>query len=161
MPEPPFFPSLNLTAYAGYNAFASAVLFNPGSAVFGVIGGMTAPLLNRKKIKADYAYKIAEGKAALYHYQKTALTAYQEVTDHLQGMENHRRYYEWKAQEVQALQNALQAANDLYWVGRANYLEVITAQRSVLDAELELAVAKKNIYLSEVNLYRALGGGWR
>ena len=57
--------------------------------------------------------------------------------------------------------HTIRVANDLYLVGRASYLEVITAQRNVLEAELQLAVSKKDIYLSEVNLYRALGGGWR
>lgn len=156
-----FFPSLTLTPYVGYNSFKTALLFNPQSAVFGIIGGITAPVLNRKKIKADYAQRIAEGKVALYSYKKTVLSAYNEVLNNLQGMENYSKYFELKQQEVTALHNAIQVANDLYLVGRASYLEVITAQRDALNAELELATAKKNIYLSEVNLYRALGGGWR
>jgi multidrug efflux system outer membrane protein len=156
-----FFPSLTLTPYVGYNSFKTALLFNPSSAVFGIIGGLTAPVLNRKRIKADYEYKIAEGTAALYNYQKAVLSGYREVMDNLQGMENYSKYFDLKKQQVQSLNNAVAVSNDLYLVGRASYLEVITAQRNVLDAELELADAKKNIYLSEVNLYRALGGGWR
>jgi multidrug efflux system outer membrane protein len=156
-----FFPTLTLTPYAGYNAFKTALLFNPGSAVFGIIGGLTAPVLNRKRIKADYNTKLAEAKIALSNYQKAALSGYKEVMDNLNGMQNYAQYYQQKQQEVTALQNAVSVANDLYLVGRASYLEVITAQRNVLDAELQLAVSKKDIYLSEVNLYRALGGGWR
>jgi len=156
-----FFPALTLTPYVGYNAFKAALLFNPGSAVFGVIGGLTAPVLNRKKIKAEYNTKVAEAKIALSNYQKTALTGYKEVMDNLKGMENYANYYKLKTQEVSALRNAVSVADDLYLVGRASYLEVITAQRNVLDAELELAVSKKDIYLSQVNLYRALGGGWK
>lgn len=156
-----FFPTLTLTPYVGYNAFKTALLFNPSSAVFGLIGGLTAPVLNRKKIKAEYNTKLAEAKIALSNYQKTALTGYKEVMDNLKGMENYAQYYTHKQEEVTALRNAVSVANDLYLVGRASYLEVITAQRSVLDAELELAVSKKDIYLSEVNLYRALGGGWK
>lgn len=156
-----FFPTLTLTPYVGYNAFKAALLFNPASAVFGIVGGLTAPVLNRKKIKAQYNTKLAEARIALSNYQKTALIGYKEVMDNLKGMENYAKYYEMKQQEVTALRNAVAVANDLYLVGRASYLEVITAQRNVLDAELELAVSKKNIYLSKVNLYRALGGGWK
>lgn len=156
-----FFPTLTLTPYVGYNAFKTALLFNPGSAVFGLIGGVTAPVLNRKRIKADYNTRVAEAHIALANYQKAALAGYKEVLDNLNGMENYTKYYRLKQEEVTALRNAVAVANDLYLVGRANYLEVITAQRNVLDAELQLAVSKKDIYLSEVNLYRALGGGWR
>ncbi|MFD0793781.1 TolC family protein [Mucilaginibacter litoreus] len=156
-----FFPSLTLSPYVGYNSFRAALLFDPGSAVYGLIGGLTAPLLNRGRIKADYAYKIAQGKEALYNYQKTVLAGYQEVMNNLKGMENYSQYFTHKQQQVTALKNAVDVANDLYVVGRATYLEVITAQRDVLDAELELANTKKNIFITDVNLYRALGGGWR
>jgi len=156
-----FFPSLTLTPYAGYNAFKAALLFNPASAVFGIMGGLTAPVLNREKIKADYNYKLAEGKTALYNYQKTTLTGYREVLDHLKGMENYGKYFELKQGETSALRNAVSVANDLYLVGRASYLEVITAQGNLLKAELEMAIAKKDIYLANVGLYRALGGGWK
>lgn len=156
-----FFPSLTLSPYVGFNSFASSLLFNPGSFVYGIVGGVTAPIFNRRQIKADYARTIAEGKQALYSYQKTILTGFQEVMNGLKGVENYQKYYEQKQQEVQALTNAVDVANDLYLVGRANYLEVITAQRSVLDAELELANTRKNIFINSVNLYRSVGGGWR
>ena len=156
-----FFPALTINAYGGYNAFSGALLFNPASAVYGIVGGLTAPLLNRKRVKADYEYKVAEAKAALYDYQKTIIGGYQEVMNSLRGMDNFRRYYQFKQEEVTALNNAVSVSRDLYLVGRATYLEVITAQKNVLDAELQLAVTKKNIFLNEVNLYRSLGGGWR
>jgi len=156
-----FFPSLTINAYGGYNAFRGALLFDPASAVYGIVGGLTAPLLNRRRVKADYEYKVAEAKAALYDYQKTIIGGYQEVMNSLRGMDNFRRYYQFKQEEVTALNNAVSVSRDLYLVGRATYLEVITAQKNVLDAELQLAVTKKNIFLNEVSLYRALGGGWR
>ncbi|TWR25512.1 efflux transporter outer membrane subunit [Mucilaginibacter achroorhodeus] len=156
-----FFPSLNLSPYTGYNAFKGALLFNPGSAVYGLLADVTAPVLNRGRLKAEYASRIAEGKAALFNYQKTVLNGYQEVINNLKGMENYSKYFDQKKLEVSALKNAVSVANDLYLVGRANYLEVITAQRDVLTAELELANIKRDIFISEVNLYRALGGGWR
>jgi len=156
-----FFPSLNLSAYTGYNAFKTALLFNPGSIAYGLSGGLTAPIFNRRAIRADYARSIAEGRQALYAYQKTILTSLREVTNSLKGMENYQRFYALKQQEVASLNNAVSVANDLYLVGRASYLEVITAQRNVLDAELEMTNAKASIFLNAVNLYRSVGGGWR
>ncbi len=156
-----FFPSLNLSAYTGYNAFKTALLFDPGSIAYGVTGGLAAPIFNRRAIKADYDRSIAEGRQALYTYQKTILTGFREVTNSLKGMDNYSRLYELKNQEVMSLNNAVSVANDLYLVGRASYLEVITAQRNVLDAELEMTNAKASIFLNAVSLYRSVGGGWR
>lgn len=156
-----FFPSLTISPYVGFNAFASSLLFNSGSFTYGILGGITAPIFNRKLIKADYDRTVAQGKQALYSYQKTVLNSYQEVFNSLKSIENYKQMYNQKQQEVQALNNAVSVANDLYLVGRANYLEVITAQRNVLDAELELANTKKNIFIGAINLYRSVGGGWK
>ena len=156
-----FFPSLTLSPYVGFNSFSSSLLFNPGSFVYGIIGGLTAPIFNRKLIKADFNRTVAQSKQALYSYQKTVLNSYQEVFNSLKSIENYSNMYDQKQQEVEALNNAVAVANDLYLVGRANYLEVITAQRNVLDAELELANTKKNIFVGAINLYRSVGGGWK
>jgi multidrug efflux system outer membrane protein len=156
-----FFPSLTISPYVGFNAFASSLLFNSGSFTYGILGGITAPIFNRKLIKANYNRTVAEGKQALYSYQKTVLNSYQEVFNSLKSIENYKQMYTQKQQEVEALNNAVSVANDLYLVGRANYLEVITAQRNVLDAELELANTKKNIFIGAINLYRSVGGGWK
>lgn len=156
-----FFPSLTLTPYVGFNAFKTALLFNGGSLAYGAAGSLMAPIFNRNAIKADYERTIAEGRVALYDYQKTVLAAFQEVTGSLKGIRNYTDYYQLKQQEAESLHNAVGVANDLYLVGRASYLEVITAQRSVLDAELEVTAARKSIFLQAVALYRSVGGGWR
>jgi len=156
-----FFPSLTLSPYVGFNAFSSSLLFNSGSLAYGLLGGITAPIFNRKLIKAEYGRTAAQGKQALYNYQKTVLSSYQEVLNSLKSIENYKQMYVHKQEEVQALNNAVEVANDLYLVNRANYLEIITAQRNVLDAELELANTKKNIFIGAINLYRSVGGGWK
>lgn len=156
-----YFPQLTLSPYVGYNAFKASLLFNPGSLAYGILGGLTTPIFNRRLVKRDYAQTIAQGRQALYTYQKTILESFREVMNSLNGIENYTEFYKQKQQEVEALNNAVSVANDLYLVGRASYLEVITAQRNVLDAELELANTKKNIFISAVNLYRSVGGGWK
>ncbi|HTI90048.1 MAG TPA: efflux RND transporter permease subunit [Puia sp.] len=156
-----FFPSLTISPYVGYNAFKPSLLFNSTSIAYGIIAGLTAPVFNRNAIKADYERTIAEGRIALYDYQRRVLTGFMEVTNSLKGIRNFTGYYELKQQEAASLNNAVEVANDLYKVGRASYLEVITAQRSVLDAELEVNSAKKSILLRTIDLYRSVGGGWR
>ncbi|GAB2703215.1 TolC family protein [Mucilaginibacter koreensis] len=155
-----FFPTVTLSASAGYNSFNAGLLFNPASLAYGIVGGLTAPIFNRKLIRADYERTVAQGNQALYNYQKTILISFQEVVNSMKSIENYTQMYKRKQEEVQALNNAVSISNDLYLVNRANYLEIITAQRNVLEAELEMANIKKNIFIGTINLYRAVGGGW-
>ena len=64
------------------------------------------------------------------------------------------------AQSRLTLSDAVNIANDLYMAGYANYLEVITAQKNALEAELGVVKTRKQLFFSVVNLYRSLGGGW-
>jgi outer membrane protein TolC len=120
-----------------------------------------APVLNRQSIKADHARALAEGRLAWMDYEKTVLAGYQEVENSLRGINNYNGYLQLKQKEAESLNKAVAVANDLYLVGKASYLEVITAQRSVLDAELEVTGARKELLIQIVTLYRGLGGGWR
>jgi len=156
-----FFPSLTLTPYVGYNAFKASLLFDGGSLVWGAAAGLLAPMINRQALKADYARSVAGGRVALMEYQKAISGGFREVVNSLKGIHNYTEYYRLKEQEAESLRQAVAVANDLYLVGRASYLEVITAQRSVLDAELEVTGARKEILLHTVALYRGVGGGWR
>ena len=155
-----FLPSLTLSPYVGYNAFRGSLLFNPGSFAFGILGGITAPVFNGNRIKSEYAIANAENKQAVYNYQKVILNSFSEVVTQLSRIENNEKMFALKDQEFNELNSAVSTALDLYLSGYANYLEIITAQKGVLDAELELAVTKKEIFLATVDLYRALGGGW-
>jgi HAE1 family hydrophobic/amphiphilic exporter-1 len=156
-----FFPSLVLSPYVGFNAFRLASVFDGSSLVYGVAGSLLAPVLNRQGIRADHARAVAEGQVALYGYRKVVMGGYQEVVNSLAGIRNYSDFYRLKQQEASALNQAVATANDLYLVGKASYLEVITAQRSVLDAELEVTGARKEVLLHIVSLYRGVGGGWR
>ncbi|WP_375446642.1 TolC family protein [uncultured Fibrella sp.] len=155
-----FLPSLNLSAYAGLNAFRTAVLFNPGSIAAGLLGGLTAPVFNRRFLKANYSQSVAQSREAFYRYRQTVQTGFSEVVTSLRGVENYRSVADLQAQEVAVLGQAVSTSNDLFATGYASYLEVITAQRSVLEAELSLINTKRAQYLALTDLYRSLGGGW-
>lgn len=155
-----FLPSLNLTAYVGLNAFRTGVLFNPASIAAGLLGGLSAPILNQRFVKANYQQSVAQSRESLYRYQQSILTGFSEVTTSLRGVENHRSVADLQAQEVAVLEQAVSTSNDLFRGGYASYLEVITAQRSVLEAELALITTKQSQFLALTDLYRALGGGW-
>ncbi len=155
-----FLPSLNLTPYAGVNAFRPEVLLNPASIAAGVVGGLVAPVFNRRLLKGNLLISQAQSREAYYGYQRAILTGVSEVVSSLRGLENYRTVADIQTQEVAVLRQAADISDELFGTGYATYLEVITAQRSVLEAELSLINTKRTQFLSLVDLYRALGGGW-
>jgi NodT family efflux transporter outer membrane factor (OMF) lipoprotein len=155
-----FLPSLTLTPYLGLNAFRADLLFNPNSVVFGVLGGLTGPLINRAAFRADLRRAAAGRNETYYRYQQALQTGYRDVVIGLRGLENYRSIVDLRAREAAQLRSAIATSNELYLAGYASYLEVVTAQRSSLDAELNLAEARRDQLLQGILLYQALGGGW-
>jgi HAE1 family hydrophobic/amphiphilic exporter-1 len=155
-----FLPSLTITPYLGFNSFNAGLLFNtPASVAYGILGGVSAPLLNKKQLQSQYNISNAAGMSAFYQYRQSVINGYQEVISALGQLRNGQEAYTLKMAEVQMLKDGVSTANDLYATGYANYLEVITAQKSVLEAELALAGSRKDLFLGTITLYRALGGG--
>lgn len=155
-----FLPSLNLSPYVGFNAFKAGLLFDPGSFVYGAAAGLTAPLLAKRQLKGEYNIAGAQNKEAVYNYQKALLSGFSEVVTNLRKIENNTSLFNLKKEEVKELSNAVATAKELYLAGYANYLEVITAQKGVLEAEIQLTENKKQLFQAHIILYRSLGGGW-
>lgn len=156
-----FFPSLTINSFIGLQSFKAAFLFTtPESIAFNLLGGLSAPLLNRNQLKGIYKRATAEQMAAFYSYQQTVLIGFGEVVNSLKGIENFTEQSEFKKQEATMLQQAVASSNDLFVAGYATYLEVVTAQERVLEAELALTAVKKRQFAYLIQLYRALGGGW-
>jgi len=151
-------PSFSLDGYTGFNAFKLPLLFSPGSLASGVLGGLTAPIFNRGALKNGSRIASAAQLGAFYNYQKSILQGYQEVVTQLSAIDNYKSAYQLKAGEVKELKTALSTANELYLAGYASYLEVIVAQGSMLNAEIEQISLKRDSYTALINLYRALGG---
>lgn len=156
-----FYPSLGISAGAGFQSFKSAYLFKtPESILYNIAGDLVAPLINRNAIRAEYNSANARQIQSLFEYERTILNAYVEVTNQLSLMDNLQKGYSMKSDQVSALNRSIEVSNDLFRSARADYLEVLMTQRDVLEAKLELVEAKKQQYNAVVNLYRDLGGGW-
>jgi multidrug efflux system outer membrane protein len=156
-----FYPSLTITGGMGYQAFKPNLLFNPQSVAFNLIGGLTAPLLNRSAIKASFNKANAYQVEILYSYQSTILNAYLEVNTEMIRITNLKELLKLKTEETKELNNSIEIASDLFRFGRANYLEVLTVQQNALQAELDLIESQKQQFKTIVNVYKALGGGWK
>jgi NodT family efflux transporter outer membrane factor (OMF) lipoprotein len=157
-----FYPSFFITGGIGFQAFRTSLLFNiPESFVFNAIGSLTAPLVNRNAIKAEFKATSALQVEALLNYQRSILTAYVEVYNELNKLNTLQRVYRLKSEEVNTLAQAIETSTDLFKTGRATYLEVLLTQQNLLDAKLNFIDVRRNQFMSTVNIYKALGGGWR
>lgn len=155
------FPSVSLSGYLAFNAFNGNLLFTAASLGNQLLGGVTAPLFQHRQLRTQYLVRTAEQKAAFYHYQKVAINAYQEVANHLFGIESYKKLIALKKEEVIALDKGVGISEDLYLTGYATYLEIVAAQKSKLEAQLELLNFQMNRIHNHIDLYKSLGGGWQ
>jgi NodT family efflux transporter outer membrane factor (OMF) lipoprotein len=157
-----FYPSLDISAAVGVDAFKPSYLFTfPESILYSLAGDLAAPLINRNAIKAEFASANARQLQALYNYDRTVLNAYLEVSNQLSKIENLQKGYDLKSQQVEALNTSIDVSNDLFKSARVDYFEVLMTQRDALEAKLELVDTKKEQLNAAVHVYRDLGGGWK
>ncbi|WP_292010221.1 efflux transporter outer membrane subunit [Chryseobacterium sp.] len=156
------YPSLKITANGGVNSFRFDNWFQIPASLFGsALGGITQPIFQKRQLKTDLEVAKIQREKNVLTFRQAVLNAVGEVSDALVSNEN-LKVQEQKAEEqVQTLKDGIKSAQMLYKGGMANYLEVITAQGNSLQAELNLASVKRQRLSSIVDLYRALGGGWK
>ncbi len=157
-----FYPSVGISASVGYNAFNPTYFFkSPESMLYSLAGDLAAPLINRNAIKATYYSANAKQIQAVYNYERTILNAYVEVMNQLAKINNMQQSYDLKSKQVVALTKSVDISNDLFKSARADYMEVLLTQRDALEAKFELIETQKQKLNATVNIYQALGGGWR
>jgi NodT family efflux transporter outer membrane factor (OMF) lipoprotein len=154
-----FFPRVDITAGVGYQAFNPKYLFVPEALIYNVAGNLVAPLINKKAIQAEYMSANARQLQSVYNYQRTILNAFTEVINRMSMIENYSKSIEFKKQQLQSLEASVTAANNLYQNARAEYVEVLLAQRDLMDARMVLIETKQQQLSAIVNAYQALGGG--
>ncbi len=157
-----FYPSLNISGSLGFQSYQAALLFSsPQSIAYSLLGSLVTPLINRSAIKATFKSANAFQQETLYNYQKNILNGYVEVYNEMARIKNLEKIAELKTGEVLALTKAIDVSDVLFKTGRANYLEVLAAQKGALESKLELVNVKQRQFNTVVNIYKALGGGWR
>lgn len=156
-----FYPSLSIDAALGYRSFnIEHLVWTPDSLFYSLAGNLTAPLLNRKAIVAQYRTANALQIRAVLNYERTLLQAFTDVVNQLAMIENLQKAYDLQARQVEALTRASEASTVLFQSARADYMEVLLTRRDALDAQMELIETRKQQWIALVNLYQALGGGW-
>jgi NodT family efflux transporter outer membrane factor (OMF) lipoprotein len=156
-----FYPSFRITAGAGFQAFNPTFLVSPESILYSLAGDLVAPLINRNAIKATYYNANSKQIQAVYNYERSILNAYIDVVNQLSNVDNFNKSYEIKLQEVNLLHQSITISNSLFNSGRADYVEVLLTQREALESTVEQIEIKLKQLNANVNMYRALGGGWK
>ncbi|MCB9263375.1 MAG: efflux transporter outer membrane subunit [Flavobacteriales bacterium] len=157
-----FYPSFSITSGIGFQAFNAGYLVKaPESMLYNLAGDMVAPLINRRAIIAEYKNANARQIQSVVAYQQKILNGYVEVSNKVSKIQNLENQFTLKQLQVNALTESINIANSLFASARADYMEVLLTQRDALEARVELVETKKEQLLATVDLYRALGGGWR
>lgn len=156
-----FYPNLALKAGIGFQAFNPSFLIRPDSFIYNAAGELMAPLINRKAIKAAYASANAKQLQAVISFEQTLLNAYVDVLNQEAKVDNFSNSFRRKSEEVKILLQSINTANLLFNSARADYTEVLLTQREALEAKLELVEIKYKQLDGKIQLYRALGGGWK
>jgi len=156
-----FFPSVTLTATTGFEALELDELLDASSFAANVIGGLTAPIFNRKANTTRLKVARAQQEEALLSLRNALLNAGQEVNNALGAYETSGQKIELRQKQLDALAKSVEYSKELLNYGSATYLEVLNAQQSLLSAELSDVNDRLQQLNSVVSLYRALGGGWK
>ena len=156
------YPALNISAGGGLESFKASNWFNIPSSLFGMAAGAIAqPIFNRRELKTQYEVAKLERETAVISFRQSVLNATVEVANALVKLDKLKEQRAIAIRQVEILQRAVSNAQLLFKSDMANYLEVITAQANALQAELDLSSVQRQQLDAMVELYRALGGGWK
>ncbi|MDO4224824.1 MAG: TolC family protein, partial [Bergeyella zoohelcum] len=156
-----FYPSLTLSGSGGVQGIDIDKLFSTQSLFASVVGGLAQPIFNKRQIRTAYEVSLANKETAYLNFRKTLLTAGKEVSDALRNYSVQDEFIALKEKEARAYRKSVEYSQELVNYGMANYLEVITASVNHLNAELSIVNAKYSKMNASVQLYQALGGGWK
>lgn len=154
-----FYPQITLTGTAGWTNAAGSMIVNPGKLILSAVGQLAQPIFNRGKLIANLKVSKAEEEIAQMNFQQSILNAGREVSDALYLYEAATKKMEEHAAQADVLMNAVDYTQALFHSGQASYLEILTAQQSLLSAQLNEVADIFQRMQAVIDLYQALGGG--
>lgn len=155
-----FYPSLTLSGTAGWTNNSGAAIVNPGNWLLNAVGSLVQPLFNRGRNMANLKIAKAQQEEALIAFQQKLLEAGSEVNDALSQWQNALQRLEISGRRIEALEEAARSTRLLMTYSESSsYLEVLTAQQSLLSAQLTEAQETFDKIQGMIKLYHALGGG--
>jgi outer membrane protein TolC len=154
-----FFPGITLTGSAGWTNSAGGMVVNPGKLLLTAIGQLTQPIFARGRLKANLKVSQLTEKDLEKKYVQTVIDAGNQVNEAMADCQAAREKHQYYHRQVQVLHDAYTGTHELMDNGKASYLEVLTAQESLLNAQLSEAMNMYKGTQAVIALYIALGGG--
>lgn len=154
-----FYPSIVLSGSAGWTNAAGSIIVNPAKFIATAVGQLTMPLFNRGQNIAQLRIAKAQQEEASLSFQQTLLNAGAEVNDALTAYQSSKSKTELYQKQVESLEKTVTSTSLLMEYGTTNYLEVLTARQSLLNAQLTQVSNRFTEIQSVISLYQALGGG--
>ena len=154
-----FYPSITLSGSAGWTNAAGAAITNPGQWLFTAVGSLVQPLFNRGRNIANLRIAKAQQEEALLSFRQSLLDAGTDVNNALIQWQTARRRQILDEQQIKSLESAVRSSELLMQHSSQNYLEVLTARQTLLQAELTAVSDRFDEIQGVINLYHALGGG--
>ncbi|AMZ72195.1 MULTISPECIES: AdeC/AdeK/OprM family multidrug efflux complex outer membrane factor [Pseudomonas] len=155
-----FFPSISLTANAGTLSPDLSGLFKGGSGTWTFAPQINLPIFNAGSLRASLDYAKIQKDINVAQYEKSIQTAFQEVSDGLAARQTYNEQLQAQTDFVAANQDYYRLAERRYRIGVDSNLTFLDAQRQLFSAQQSLITDRLAQLTSEVNLYKALGGGW-
>jgi outer membrane protein, multidrug efflux system len=155
-----FFPDISLTSYYGNESMDLHNLFTAPARTWLYGASLLQPFFTGGNLIGQLQVATAVEREAYYAYQQTVLNAFREVEDALISHTRTKDLVVVEKRRVEALRDALRLANLQYENGQVDYLNVLDTERFLFAAELDLAFEESKLFLTLVNIYKALGGGW-
>ena len=156
-----FYPNITLSGALGWTTGSGNITVDPGSMIANLIAGLTQPVFGRGVNKARLKTAQAQLEEAAYAFRQSLLDAGVEVNNALTLWQTAQKRVELDKKQILNLQAAIWNTQLLMKHGNADYLEVLTAQKNLLQAELTEVSDRYDEIISAVNLYQALGGGYQ
>jgi len=155
-----YYPDISLTALLGLESAQLSDLFKGPSKVWSFGGSLLQPIFNAGRIDSQVAQAEALQRQALHVYERSIISAFQDVENALIDRTKFQQVREEQAKNVQALRRFRDLADLRYREGATIYLEVANAEQSLFVAELAYVGTQAQLFQSYANLYKAMGGGW-
>ncbi len=156
------YPDLTISLTGGVGAALGKNWFNiPGSLLGGFVGNLIAPLFNHRELTTAFEVAKLERDEADIGFQHTVYSAIVDIRNALVSIKKLKRQLKIAKEQRKVARKAVKNSRMLFRSGFAKYLEVINAQADALDSELNLVQVKADFLTARVQLYRALGGGWK
>ena len=154
-----FYPALNLSGSIAWTNNLGNMIVNPGEWIWNALGSLTQPIFQNGKLRANLKISKAQQEEAKLAFQQTLLDAGAEVNTAMAKIQDNAEKEQLNKQQIVSLERAVKSTELLMQNSQTNYLQVLTAQQTLLSAQLNLVSTQFAEIQGTIELYQALGGG--